>query len=59
MRVADIVLKKNLQAQVKDYNQIALAAATAALKFKTQKKVDRAAERLEAGKKAKHWHKLP
>ena len=45
LRVADIVLKKDLEAQVKDYDQIASAALASAAKLKTQKKDDRAAEK--------------
>ena len=53
LRVADIVLKKDLEAQVKDYEQVASAAAASAAKLKAQNKDDRATEKLEAGKEAK------
>ena len=53
LRVADIVLKKDLDAQVKEYERVASAAASSYTKLKGQGKDDRAAEKLEAGKEAK------
>jgi hypothetical protein len=53
LRVADIVLKKDLDAQVKEFERVASAAASSYTRLKSQGKDDRAAEKLEAGKEAK------